>query len=176
MTKTARHIPADKALDDTPDNSSGNHNGQSMSITDIQSIIKDFEASSLMTLELTMKDVSIRLSKNKTEDLTPKPSPKKNAPDQKDPSPSQFEPTQSDSTDITSPLVGTYYHSDAPGKAPFVKVGQKVAKGDVLCLVEAMKIMNEIVAPSDGVISDIIAKDGEAVGYGSVLMRLGEAR
>lgn len=176
MTKTARKTPTDKALDDTPDNSSGNHNGQSMSIKEIQSIIKDFEASTLMTLELTMKDVSIRLSKNKTEEPASPPPVTTTRSEEPKPSPDQPVHTQADTMEITSPLVGTYYQSDAPGKAPFVKVGQKVAKGDVLCLVEAMKIMNEIVAPSDGVISDIIAKDGEAVGYGSVLMRLGEAR
>jgi acetyl-CoA carboxylase biotin carboxyl carrier protein len=71
---------------------------------------------------------------------------------------------------ITSPIVGIYYAQPSPGEAPFVEVGQKVNKGDVLCIVEAMKVMNEITAPDDGVIKKIYCENEATVEYGEVLM------
>jgi len=70
---------------------------------------------------------------------------------------------------ITSPMVGTLYSSPSPDSPPFVKVGDKVKRGDVLCILEAMKIMNELEAEYDCKILDILAGNGEAVEYGKPL-------
>ena len=71
---------------------------------------------------------------------------------------------------VKSPIVGTYYAAPAPGKPPFVTVGQKVRKGDVIMIIESMKLMNEIQSEYDGVVSEIIAKDGQAVEYDQPIM------
>lgn len=73
---------------------------------------------------------------------------------------------------ITSPMVGTFYMKPSPNADPYVKVGQKVKKGDVLCIIEAMKLMNEIEAEFDGTIKEILVKDGESVEYGKPLFEL----
>lgn len=77
-------------------------------------------------------------------------------------------------TVVRSPLVGVFYAAPAPGEAPFVKEGQSVCRGDVICLVEAMKMMNEIKAPSDGVIKKILVENGETVSYNQPLAELGD--
>ena len=71
--------------------------------------------------------------------------------------------------EVRSPFVGTYYCAPAPGADDFVKVGQKVRKGDTLCIVEAMKLMNEIEAEQDGVIAEILVDNEEPVEYDQVL-------
>ncbi|MDR3208466.1 MAG: hypothetical protein LBT45_01300 [Rickettsiales bacterium] len=71
---------------------------------------------------------------------------------------------------ITSPMVGVAYLSPEPTAKPFTDVGKKVMKGDTLCLVEAMKTFNPIKAPRDGVVSDILVKDGETVEFGTPLI------
>ena len=73
---------------------------------------------------------------------------------------------------ITSPIVGTFYAVPAPDKAPFVKVGDTVNEGDVVCIVESMKVMNEVLADKSGVVTAIVAKDGEAVEFGQPLIML----
>ena len=73
---------------------------------------------------------------------------------------------------ITSPMVGTFYLKPSPNAEPYVKVGQKVKKGDVLCIIEAMKLMNEIESEYDGVVEEILVKDSECVEYGKPLFRI----
>ncbi len=68
--------------------------------------------------------------------------------------------------EVSSPFVGTFYESPAPGSKKYVQVGQAVNKGDVLCIIEAMKIMNEIEAEFSGKVTDILVKDGQAVQFG----------
>ncbi|MBP9706989.1 MAG: acetyl-CoA carboxylase biotin carboxyl carrier protein [Oligoflexales bacterium] len=75
---------------------------------------------------------------------------------------------------IRSPFVGTYYESSSPGSDAFVQVGQRVSKGDTLCIVEAMKIMNEIEADSDGVILEILAKNEDPVEFDQALFVIGK--
>ena len=71
---------------------------------------------------------------------------------------------------VTSPMVGTAYGAAEPGAAPFVKVGDKVAKGQTLLIIEAMKVMNPIPAPHGGTVLNILFGDGRPVEYGEVLM------
>lgn len=73
---------------------------------------------------------------------------------------------------IESPVVGTYYAAPSPSAPPFVTVGSEVEKGQTICIVEAMKLLNEMVAPHAGVVTEIYAEDGQKVEYGQMLMRL----
>ena len=77
-----------------------------------------------------------------------------------------------DMRSVVSPMVGVFYQASGPGEKPYVSVGQKVKKGDVLCIVEAMKLMNEITADCDGEIFDICVSDGDVVEFGQPLFKL----
>lgn len=74
--------------------------------------------------------------------------------------------------EICSPMVGAFYCAPAENAPPFVQVGDTVKKGDVLCIVEAMKLMNEICSEHDGVIEEVCVANGQVVDYGCVLFRL----
>ena len=73
---------------------------------------------------------------------------------------------------VTSPMVGTFYQAPSPGAKPFVMVGQPVAAGDTLCIIEAMKILNQIEADTAGVVKTVLAEDGQPVEYGQPLFVL----
>lgn len=79
-----------------------------------------------------------------------------------------------DLKEVKAPIVGTYYSSKTPGGEPYVKIGSQVKKGDILCIVEAMKIMNEIVSEYDGEIVKILSKDEEIVEFGMSLFKIRE--
>ena len=74
--------------------------------------------------------------------------------------------------EVTSPMVGTFYAASSPGAEPFVKAGSKIKPGDVLCIIEAMKIMNELPSEVNGVIKEIVVKDNQTVEFGQVLIRI----
>ncbi|MVW73371.1 MULTISPECIES: acetyl-CoA carboxylase biotin carboxyl carrier protein [unclassified Bordetella] len=74
---------------------------------------------------------------------------------------------------VKAPMVGTFYRSPNPGAAPFVDVGQTVKEGDALCIIEAMKLLNEIEADKSGVIKEILVENGEPVEYGQPLFVIG---
>jgi acetyl-CoA carboxylase biotin carboxyl carrier protein len=76
---------------------------------------------------------------------------------------------------ITAPMIGTYYSAPAPGEAPFVQIGDEVEVGQVIGIIEAMKIMNEIVADHAGFIAEILVENAQPVEYGSPLLRVTEA-
>ena len=73
---------------------------------------------------------------------------------------------------IKSPMVGTFYLKPSPAAEPYIEIGKDVKKGDVLCIIEAMKLMNEIEAEYTGKVTEILVKDGEAVEYGTPLLRI----
>ena len=73
---------------------------------------------------------------------------------------------------VISPMVGTFYMAPSPGAEPFIKVGSKVKSGDVLCIIEAMKIMNELPSEVNGTVVEILVKDNQTVEYGQVLIRI----
>ena len=85
--------------------------------------------------------------------------------------PVQEEPKE-EYKEIKSPMVGTFYSKPSPDKEAFVKVGDKVKKGQVVCIIEAMKLMNEIECEFDGEIAEILVKDGEMVEYGKPLFKI----
>ncbi len=74
---------------------------------------------------------------------------------------------------VKSPMVGTFYRSATPGGQPFVQVGDKVEKGQTICIIEAMKLMNEIEADQAGVVKSILAENGQPVEYGEPLVVIG---
>lgn len=76
-------------------------------------------------------------------------------------------------TEVTAPMVGVFYAAPAPGDEPFVHVGSKVKAGETLCIIEAMKVLNEVTAEADGEVLEICVADGELVEFGSCLMRIG---
>ena len=73
-------------------------------------------------------------------------------------------------TIVESPMVGTFYRSPTPGADPFVEIGQSVSKGDTLCIIEAMKIMNQIEAEVSGTVRAIVVEEGQPVEYGEPLI------
>lgn len=91
------------------------------------------------------------------------------------PAPASEEPAAADGPCITAPLVGTFYVAPSPDKDPYVQPGDRVKKGDTVCLLEAMKMMSEVTAPVDCVIDEIMATDGELVSFGAPLIRYHEA-
>lgn len=76
-------------------------------------------------------------------------------------------------TEVTAPMVGVFYAAPAPGDEPFVHVGSKVKAGETLCIIEAMKVLNEVTAEADGEVLEICVADSDLVEFGSCLMRIG---
>ncbi len=138
-----------------------------MTNQEIYELMARFDQSGLTTLKVTRKDFSLELGKGGAvaASVTAAPAAVAAAP--------VTQPVE-EGTCVTAPLVGTFYTAPAPGDAPYVQPGQRVAKGDTLCLVEAMKTMNEIKAPCDCVVEEVLAQDGELVSFGQNLIRYRE--
>ena len=86
----------------------------------------------------------------------------------------EFTNIDADLKSIKSPLVGTYYSSATPDSTPYVTVGSKVKKGDTLCIIEAMKVMNEVTSEYDGEVMAVLKKDEDIVEYGMDLFKIKE--
>lgn len=142
-----------------------------MTNQEIYELMARFDQSGLTTLKVTRKDFSLELGKNVTVAAAPMASVVGVS---TIPTPEAMADLVEEGTFVTAPLVGTFYAASAPGEEPYIKPGQKVQKGDVLCLVEAMKTMNEIKAPCDCVVEEVLAQDGDLVSYGQNLIRYRE--
>jgi acetyl-CoA carboxylase biotin carboxyl carrier protein len=81
-------------------------------------------------------------------------------------------PAKSAGTEVKSPMVGTFYSAPEPGAKPYVTVGSRVTKGQILCIIEAMKIMNEIESEVAGAVTEVLASDAQPVEYGQALYRI----
>ena len=81
-------------------------------------------------------------------------------------------PTAANTISVEAPMVGVFYAAPSPGADPFVSVGSTVHVGDTLCIIEAMKLMNEVVAEADGTIAEICVQDGDLVEFGSCIMKI----
>jgi acetyl-CoA carboxylase biotin carboxyl carrier protein len=125
----------------------------------LKQIIKIFEGSQISKLDLQDGDLKLVLEKN----ITVAPSINKEE---------KIEEVKETSHgyEMKSPLVGTFYSSSEQGGTPFVKIGDKVNAGDTLCIIEAMKVMNEIKSDRSGIVQDILVKNEESVEYDQVLM------
>ena len=152
-----------------------------MNLRQIRELVRLLESSSLTVLEIEEADLRVRLEKGQTAGLAqpvpaalpqavPAALPVGTAPD---PAP------VADGTvdfnrlkEVKSPLVGIFYAAPSPGAEPFAGVGSRVKKGDVLCVVEAMKLMNEITADTDGEVIDVCVQNGQVVEFGQILFKL----
>lgn len=144
-----------------------------MDIRKVKKLIELLEESNINELEITEGEESVRISRGgpiayaappaAMAPTAPAPIPAAVAP-----ASAAAAPTAADELSghvVRSPMVGSYYSSPAPGSPTFVKVGQTVAPGDVLCIIEAMKMMNQIEADKAGTIGAILLEDGEPVEF-----------
>jgi len=137
-----------------------------MDFKQIQTLIREFEKSSMTVLELEKDGFKLRLSKNANETLTKVETEKKEEVKEV----KLEEVKEKKGYEVRSPLVGTFYAASSPDAKPFVQEGQRVEVGDTLCIIEAMKIMNEITSPVAGIVESIKVKNASPVGYDQVLM------
>ncbi len=146
-----------------------------MEIKDIHELWDRFESSSADEMSLSFEGFSFSLKKSAEVRLVEKASEKSCFIPKKPLSESVAEKEAIDGLkEIKAPLVGTFYRSPSPDAPPFVKVGDVVKKGDVLGIIEAMKIMNDITSTFSGRIAEIKAEDGKMAEYGQVLFVLEE--
>jgi acetyl-CoA carboxylase biotin carboxyl carrier protein len=148
-----------------------------MDIRKIKKLIELIESSDIAEIEIHEGEESVRLSRvssvQQTTVVQAAPAatpPVADAP----PAPSvaqegEPEETLPEGHVVTSPMVGTFYRAPSPGAKPFVDVGQKVEAGDTLCIIEAMKMLNQIEADKSGVIAAILVENGQPVEYGQPL-------
>lgn len=139
-------------------------------IEEIKELIALLEESSLSVLEVKDDDKKVRLEKAHTAPAAPAAVTVNAAPVQAAPAPAAE--AEDNGKTITAPIVGVFYAAPSPESDPYVHIGQKVKKGDVVCIIEAMKCMNEIQAEEDGEISAILATNGELVEYNQPLFAI----
>ena len=140
-----------------------------MTNQEIFELMARFDQSGITTFKLNTKDFTLELGKGGGPAVVAAPAAVP-APAAAAPAPT----AQPEGPCITAPLVGTFYAASAPDAEPFVKVGDKVKKGQTVCLMEAMKMMNEVHAPCDCTIEAILQEDGALVSFGDPLIRYRE--
>lgn len=145
------------------------------SIDEIKELISVLEDSTLSVLELQKEDGSkIKLEKPQqiiAQTVAPQPVAVQ-APVEQSSAPATQNTAVESGRTIKAPIVGVFYSASAPGAKPFVSVGDVVKKGEVVCIIEAMKCMNEIQAEEDGEIVEVLAKDGDLVEYDQPVFRI----
>ncbi len=137
-----------------------------MNETDIRKYASLMQELGLTGLEITENNKAVRLERTG-------PAAKQVVAVEAGPAPAAGEKQESgDYISVTSPLVGVFYAAPAEDAAPYVSIGDRVKKGQTLCIVEAMKLMNEITAEEDGVIAEICATNNQVVEFGTELFRI----
>lgn len=137
-------------------------------IATLKEYIKVLEDSSLATIEIADETNSIRLEKSNTTGCVTVTAPPAAVAE----APAAPVAAADNGKAIKSPIVGVFYAAPSPDAQPYVSVGKKVKKGDVVCIIEAMKCMNEIQAEEDGEITAVLANNGELVEYGQPLFQI----
>lgn len=146
-----------------------------MDINDIYGLIDKFDASSCGEFKLEMNGASLELKKSVpgAGDNTGVTVEKNNVQDNSQKEVENIQPQSSSAIkEIKAPLVGTFYTAAGPDDEPFVKIGQSIHAGDVIGIIEAMKLMNEVTADCDGVVKEVAAENGAMVEYGQPLVIL----
>ena len=139
-----------------------------MDLNEIKALMDRFDTSACTVLELEEGNLRLRLEKGTAPvSAAPEIQAAPAAPGAAAPQPAPVEEGQT----LNAPLVGTYYAAPAPGQPPFVSVGDRVKKGQPLCLIEAMKMMSEIPAPCDCVIEEVLKADGQLAAFDEPLFR-----
>jgi acetyl-CoA carboxylase biotin carboxyl carrier protein len=140
---------------------------------EVRLLLAALQESDVTELILEYKDFRLTLRKGIPAGLAAAAAAPPAAPPLEPPPPeSAPKPAPSHWVEVTAPMVGTFYSAPAPGETDFVQVGQRVNKGQTLCIIEAMKLMNEIEAETAGVVREILVSNGQPVEFGQVLMRL----
>ncbi len=153
-----------------------------MDIRKVKKLIELLDESGIAEIEITEGEESVRISRYPAgvpmaaapvaapaPMAAPAAAPSAPAPAPVAPAEAPVEAKEEDGFEVTAPMVGTYYAASSPGAAPYVQVGDRVNEGDTLCIIEAMKMMNQIEADVSGVIKSIRLQNGEPVEYGQVL-------
>jgi acetyl-CoA carboxylase biotin carboxyl carrier protein len=154
-----------------------------MDLRKLKTLIDLVEASDISELELTEGEEKVKISRqnNMGSSLPPanyvqqpiQPSVNQQPQLQSEASLDKVEKTSTDNKNsITSPMVGTFYRAASPDSAPFIDIGSTVKKGDTLCIIEAMKILNEIESDKEGTISKILIENGQPVEFGQPLFEI----
>ncbi len=152
-----------------------------MDLRKLKKLIDLVQESGIGELEITEGEEKVRISRNAPPAqpaaapvviATPVPSAAPAAPGASQRSENEA-PALPEGHVLKSPMVGTFYRSATPGGPPFVEVGQTIAEGDTLCIIEAMKLLNEIEADKSGVIKAILVENGQPVEYGEPLFIIG---
>jgi acetyl-CoA carboxylase biotin carboxyl carrier protein len=145
-----------------------------MDIRKVKKLIELLEESGIAELEISEGEESVRISRHPRmmmhAPMAPPPSPVSVAtiPATAATAAGEHKPRVDEHT-VTSPMVGTYYSASAPGANPFVEIGTEVKMGQILCIIEAMKMMNQIESDKTGRVTAILAKNGEPVEFGQPL-------
>jgi acetyl-CoA carboxylase biotin carboxyl carrier protein len=149
-----------------------------MNISEIRKLIRLVQQSDVTEIEVTEGESTVRISRQGVTTAVAAPQPMAPTPFAEpapvvSQAPANAEAPVDDEADdenvVTSPMVGTFYAASSPDDEPFVTVGSTVSKGDILCIIEAMKLMNEIEAEYDGVVEKILVKNAEPLEYGQPL-------
>jgi acetyl-CoA carboxylase biotin carboxyl carrier protein len=155
-----------------------------MDLRKLKKLIDLVEASGISELELTEGEEKVKISRNSVAPYQPQlvqgqPQLVQGQPQlvQGQPQSIKTEGTEVlaavDGDTINSPMVGSFYRAASPDSSPFVEVGSTVKKGDVLCIIEAMKLLNEIESEHDGIIKKILVENGQPVEFGEPLLIIG---
>ena len=147
-----------------------------MDIRKVKKLIELLDESGIAEIEITEGDDAVRISRYGPNFAAPAPvamapvaAPPAAAGVPAPASPVAVADAEEDGHIVTAPMVGTFYSSSSPGSPPFVQVGDRVNTGDTLCIVEAMKMMNQIEAEVSGLIKSIRVQNGDPVEYGQIL-------
>ncbi|HEX5788166.1 MAG TPA: acetyl-CoA carboxylase biotin carboxyl carrier protein [Woeseiaceae bacterium] len=149
-----------------------------MDIRKVKKLIELLDESGIAELEITEGEESVRISRYPqgmamaapppVYHAPPAPAPAESAGGAAQSAPAAREPEE-DGFEVVAPMVGTFYAAASPGASPFVQVGDRVQEGDTLCIIEAMKMMNQIEADVAGIVKSIRVQNGEPVEYGQTL-------
>ncbi len=149
-----------------------------MNLKEIREILELLKGSDVTELEVVRGENILKVRRGPSGEMHPvavvqTPTPPRTAPAAEAPAPPpEKEPPKTAFKEIVSPIVGTFYRAPAPDAAPFVEVGSRVTKGQVLCIVEAMKIMNQIESDASGVVMAILVENAQPVAYGQPLFHI----
>ncbi len=144
-----------------------------MNINDIKALAEIFSTHNLTVLDVTEGETRVLLKKENAHSYDAVKPQAEIAPRQEVIQPQTQTAMDFDSmNEVRSPIVGVFYAAPSPDSPPYVTIGSKVKKGDVLCIIEAMKMINEIVSEYEGEIVDICVKNGDIAEYGQVLFKI----
>ena len=144
-----------------------------MDIRKIKKLIEMLQDSDLKEIEVSQGDESVRISRDNKSQTYVEPVIQKQAVHEANiASEKVVHQEEIEGNQITSPIVGTFYRKPSPDKDPFIKVGDVVQEGDVLCIIEAMKMMNEIKSDFSGKVVSINVQDGQPVEYGQHIITI----